>query len=54
MIAETYGLRAYYYFNLIRIIGDAPLMLEAITDENVPLLPRSKAIDVMKQIHGRS
>jgi len=50
IMAETYALRAYFYFNLIRIIGDAPLMLEAITDENVPQLPRSKATDVMKQI----
>lgn len=50
IIAETHCLRAYFYFHLTRIIGDAPLMLQAITDENVPLLPRSSAIDVMKQI----
>lgn len=50
VMAEAYSLRAYIYFSLIRIIGDAPLMLEAITDENVPQLPRSKAVDVMKQI----
>ena len=48
--AEAYSLRAYLYFSLIRIIGDAPLMLDAITNENVPQLPRSKATDVMKQI----
>ena len=52
IIAETHCLRAYFYFHLTRIIGDAPLMLQAITDENVPLLPRSSATDVMKQIQA--
>jgi hypothetical protein len=52
VMAETYSLRAYIYFSLVRIIGDAPLMLEAINNGNdeVPQLPRSKATDVMKQI----
>ncbi len=50
VIAEALSLRAYLYFSLVRIIGDAPLMLEAITDENVPRLPRSKATEVIKQI----
>ena len=50
--AETYALRAYFYFSLLRIIGDAPLMLDAITDDNVPLLPRSPAVDVMKQVQS--
>jgi hypothetical protein len=50
VMAEAYSLRAWFYFSLIRIIGDAPLMLDAITNENVPQLPRSKATDVMKQI----
>jgi starch-binding outer membrane protein, SusD/RagB family len=50
VMAEAYSLRAFIYFSLIRIIGDTPLMLDAITDENVPQLPRSKATDVMKQI----
>jgi len=50
IIAETYALRAYFYFNLIRIIGDAPLMLQAITNDNVPLLPRSSSVNVMKRI----
>jgi hypothetical protein len=49
-MAEAYCLRAYVYFNLVRIIGDTPLMLDAITDENVPQLPRSKDTEVMKQI----
>jgi starch-binding outer membrane protein, SusD/RagB family len=50
VMAEAYSLRAYFYFSLIRIIGDAPLMLEAINTENVPQIPRSPAKDVMKQI----
>jgi hypothetical protein len=50
ILAETYCLRAYFYFHLLRIIGDAPLMLDAVVDENVPLLPRAKSTDVMKQI----
>jgi starch-binding outer membrane protein, SusD/RagB family len=48
--AETYALRAYFYFSLARIIGDAPLMLKAVTDENVPLLARSPATDVLRQV----
>lgn len=50
VMAEAYSLRAYVYFNLIRIIGDTPLMLDAVTDEHVPKYPRSKATEVMKQI----
>ena len=50
IIAEALCLRAYVYFHLSRIIGDAPLMLQAVTDENVPLLPRASATEVMKQI----
>lgn len=48
--AETYCLRAYFYFSLLRIIGDSPLMLQAVTTANVPLLPRSPAKDVMQQV----
>ncbi len=50
--AETYCLRAYFYFYLLHIIGDCPLMLDAITTDNVPLLPRSSSADVMKQIQS--
>jgi hypothetical protein len=52
IVAETFCLRAYLYFHLTRVIGDAPLMLEAVTDENVKLLARSPAADVMKQIQS--
>lgn len=52
IVAETFSLRAYLYFHLTRVIGDAPLMLEAVTNENVPLLARSSSVDVMKQIQS--
>ena len=52
IIAETYCLRAFTYFNLTRIVGNAPLMLEAVVDENVPLLPRAPAADVLKQVNS--
>lgn len=48
--AEAYSLRAYFFFHLTRIIGDAPLMLEAVTSADVPVLPRSKASEVLTQI----
>ncbi|MXV52482.1 RagB/SusD family nutrient uptake outer membrane protein [Pedobacter sp. HMF7647] len=48
--AETLCQRAYTYFFLVRVVGDTPLMLTAVNDDNVPLLPRSKAADVLKQI----
>jgi starch-binding outer membrane protein, SusD/RagB family len=50
--AEAFALRAYFYFHLTRIIGDAPVMLQVIDDANssIPQLPRSSATDVMKQI----
>lgn len=52
IIAETYALRAFFYFHLTRIIGPTPLMLQAVTDENVPLLARAPSVDVMKRIQG--
>lgn len=50
IVGEAYCLRAFFFYHLLRVIGDAPLMLDAVVDDNVPLLPRSKAEDVMKQI----
>jgi hypothetical protein len=50
VMAEAYSLRAYLYFSLLRIIGKTPIMLESITNEHVPQLPRSETTDVMKQI----
>jgi hypothetical protein len=50
ILGEAHSLRAWFYFHLLRVIGDAPLMLEAVVDENVPLLSRSPADEVMDQI----
>lgn len=50
ILGETYSLRAWFFFHLLRIIGDTPLMLDAVVDENVPLLPRSSGPEVMNQI----
>lgn len=50
IVGETYALRAFFFFHLFRIIGDLPLMLEPVVDENVPLLPRSSSPEVMEQI----
>lgn len=52
ILGETYALRAWFYFHLLRVIGDAPLMLDAVIDENVPLLSRSKDTEVMAQINA--
>ncbi|MBE7179261.1 MAG: RagB/SusD family nutrient uptake outer membrane protein, partial [Mucilaginibacter polytrichastri] len=50
ILGEAYTLRAFFYFHLTRIIGDVPLMLQPVVDENVPLLSRAPAADVLKQI----
>jgi len=50
IMAETYCLRAYTYFHLTRVIGDAAIMLQAVYGDETPQLPRSPANDVMKQI----
>ncbi len=52
IMAEAYALRGYFYFHLTRIIGDTPLMLQAVVNDNVPLLPRSSAANVMGQINS--
>jgi hypothetical protein len=52
IVAETYCLRAYMYFHLTRIIGDAPLMLQAVLeDKDIPLLARSPATEVISRIN---
>lgn len=52
IVAEAYCLRAYIYFHLTRIIGDAPLMLQAVeVDSDIPLLPRSPATEVINRIN---
>lgn len=52
IVAETYCLRAYIYFHLTRIIGKAPLMLQAIMeDKDIPLLERATTAAVMDRIY---
>lgn len=52
IVAETYCLRAYMYFHLTRIIGNAPLMLQAVQeDKDIPLLERSPAAEVISRIN---
>lgn len=45
IIAEARALRAFYYFNLIRLWGDVPIKQDP-TDQPVVSLPRSPASDV--------
>lgn len=49
-LAETYFIRAYTYFILIRSWGDVPLVLEPTESGNTPLPSRAPAADVMQQI----
>lgn len=52
IVAETYCLRAYIYFHLTRIIGKAPLMLQAVLeDKDIPLLERATTTEVMDRIY---
>ncbi|SHL39182.1 Starch-binding associating with outer membrane [Chitinophaga jiangningensis] len=50
IVGETYALRAYFYFHLLRVFGSVPIVLEAITDENVIQHKRSTDQEVMAQI----
>lgn len=47
---EALALRAYFYFHLLRVFGSVPVVLEAITDENVILHKRSTGAEVMTQV----
>ncbi|MEG1564330.1 MAG: RagB/SusD family nutrient uptake outer membrane protein [Bacteroides sp.] len=48
--AESYFLRAYTYFLLVRIWGDVPIVTEPVLSDNVVLKPRSSKNDVMTLI----
>lgn len=50
VFAETYFIRAFTYFVLIRAWGDVPLVLEPTESGDQPMAPRSPAADVMTQI----
>lgn len=48
--AEAHCLRAFAYFHLSRLIGDAPIVLDAVENEVVPSVPRAPAADVLRQV----
>lgn len=50
LIGETYFLRAYYYFRLVRAFGGVPLTLQVENSDTRWLLPRESAENVYKQI----
>lgn len=50
--AEAYFLRAYTYFLIVRVWGDAPIVTEPVLSDNVELKARSSKADVMTLILG--
>jgi hypothetical protein len=50
IIGETKGLRAHYYFELVRLYGKVPLYLHEVTNSQNALLPRSPVDSVYSQI----
>lgn len=49
ILAETYFIRSYMYFNVLRIWGDAPIELEPTENASKPKLGRSPASEVLQQ-----
>ncbi|MBL4677148.1 MAG: RagB/SusD family nutrient uptake outer membrane protein [Mucilaginibacter sp.] len=49
-LAEAYFLRAYYYFNLVRLYGSVPLKITATTDLNNTQLEKAPVEDIYNQI----
>ena len=50
LIAETKFMRAFYYFTLVRLFGDVPLILKETTSLNNLQIVRTPTEDVYKQI----
>jgi len=50
MIAEAKGLRAYFYFELVSMFGDVPLMLSLPTSADEYIIPGSPKADIYAQI----
>ncbi|WP_264566588.1 RagB/SusD family nutrient uptake outer membrane protein [Flavobacterium sp. N3904] len=48
--AEAKGLRAYFYFNLVRMFGHVPLILEPLNASDALNVPQASADDVYAQI----
>ena len=49
-LGEAYFLRAHYYFILVRLFGEVPLMLEPLTPKDELSLPRASVDKVYEQI----
>ncbi len=47
--AESRFLRALFYFNLVRLYGDIPLILKEITDPKESFIPRTPAKEVYEE-----
>lgn len=50
LIGESQFMRAFYYFNLVRLFGDVPLVLKETTSLNDLQIVRTPVADVYKQI----
>jgi hypothetical protein len=50
LLAETYFIRAYMYFIILRAWGDAPIELEPTESDKKPQLHRSPVSDVLEQV----
>ncbi|MDX6190733.1 RagB/SusD family nutrient uptake outer membrane protein [Flavobacterium sp. Fl-318] len=48
--AEVKALRAYYYFDLVRMFKNIPLILTQLTKDEIPLVMQAKPEDVYVQI----
>ncbi len=48
--AEVKALRAYYYFDLVRMFKNIPLILTPLTKDEIPLVMQAKPQDVYVQI----
>ena len=50
IVGEAKGLRALYYFELVRLFGKLPLYLHEVTDDTKAFIPRSSVDSVYDQI----
>ncbi len=50
ILAQTYSIRAYMYFSLVRLWGDVPLELKPTEGSEKELLPRSPKADVIDRV----
>lgn len=50
LVAEARWLRAYMYFNLVRLFGDIPMRVEPTEREDQAFLPRTPVLDIYNQV----